>query len=245
MHVSRFGPEGAHPVLLLHGGGVAGWMWNSLRRSLESKYRVIVPDLPGHGESADEPYKSHTETVEVLSQLLMRDNLGPVAVIGFSLGAQLAIELASMHPELVDRVMIVSAQAKAMPFAKLTLWALSVAAPLARNRSFARLQARELFVTSELLDDYIDTSARITKATLLAAVEGNMRFELPVTWADFSGQVLVLVGSRERALMRDSAIAIHEAVPESESEIVDGCGHGIPLERPDWFNDRVATFLTS
>ncbi|WP_308729054.1 alpha/beta hydrolase [Arthrobacter sp. MYb227] len=243
MYISRFGPEDGSPVLLLHGGGVAGWMWNSLRRSLASKYNVLVPDLPGHGQSADQPYRSHTETVDALNRILAHGGSTPVAVIGFSLGAQLTIELASKHPELVDRAMVVSAQAKAMPFTGLTLGALGAAAPLARNRRFARMQARELFLPPELMEDYLDTSANITKATLLAAVGDNMRFELPAAWSEFPGQALVMVGRRERALMRDSAAAIHTALPGSEIEIVDGCGHGIPLQRSDWFNGRVADWL--
>lgn len=244
MHVSRFGPEDGSPVLLIHGGGVAGWMWNSLRSSLESKCKVLVPDLPGHGQSSDEPYRSHADTVDALSQVLSYGDSTPAAVIGFSLGAQLTIELASKYPELVDRAMVVSAQAKAMPFTGLTLRALGVAAPLARNRRFARMQARELLVPPELMEDYIDTSAHITKATLLAAVGDNLRFELPAAWSGFRGQALVMVGRRERALMRDSAAAIHTALPGSEIEIIDGCGHGIPLERPDWFNGRVADWLS-
>lgn len=243
MHVSEFGPSDGPPVLLLHGGGVAGWMWNSLRKSLESRYKVLVPDLPGHGQSADESYRSHTETVDALSQGLVHGGPTPTAVIGFSLGAQLAIELASKYPELVDRAMVVSAQAKAMPFAGLTLRALGAAAPLARNRRFARMQARELFVPAELMEDYIGTSAHITKATLLAAVGDNMRFELPAAWSEFRGHALVMVGRRERALMRDSAVDIHMALLGSEIEIVDGRGHGIPLECPNWFNGRVADWL--
>ena len=134
MHVNRFGPDDGAPVLLLHGGGVAGWMWNSLRRSLEGQYLVLVPDLPGHGQSADESYRSHAETVDALGRVLTRGTSAPVAVVGFSLGAQLAIELAATRPDLVDRAMIVSAQAKAMPLTGLTLRALGAAAPLARNR---------------------------------------------------------------------------------------------------------------
>lgn len=243
MHVSRFGPEDSSPVLLLHGGGVAGWMWNSLRKTLEPDYRVFVPDLPGHGKSANEPYGSHHETVNALHQQLLQDSSEPVAVVGFSLGAQLAIELASRYPKLVHRVVVVSAQAKTMPFTALTLRALGAAAPLARNRSFARLQARELFVPPELMEEYVDTSARITKTTLLAAVGDNMRFELPAAWSDYRGRAHVMVGRRERALMRESAAAIHAALPKSEIEIVDGCGHGIPLQCPEWFNRRVAGWL--
>jgi len=242
MLVNRFGPEDGSPVLLLHGGGVAGWMWDSLRQRLEPDHVVLVPDLPGHGGSAGEPYRSHAATVGELAEMLALH--GRAAVIGFSLGAQLAIELASRHADLVDRVMVVSAQAKALPLTGLTLRTLGLAAPLARRRWFATLQARELFIPPHLLEQYIDTSAHITRETLLASVGDNLRFELPKEWADYRGRALVMAGRRERALMRDSAAMIHAALPGSELEVVDGCGHGIPLQRPEWFADRVARWLS-
>lgn len=244
MHLTSSGPDDASPVLLLHGGGVAGWMWNSLRERLEPDYTVLVPDLPGHGRSANEPYVSHSETVAALTRLLTTTvPHRPVTVIGFSLGAQLAIQLASEHPELISQAVIVSAQAKAMPFTDFTLDALGVSAPLARKRWFAKLQARELFIPPHLMEDYISTSAGITKATLLAAVGDNMRFEIPAGWSTFQGRALVMLGQRERRLTRDSAATIHAALPGSELSIVDGCGHGIPLQRPDWFNDRMIDWL--
>jgi pimeloyl-ACP methyl ester carboxylesterase len=55
MHVASFGPDRAPRLLLLHGGGVAGWMWKSLRHRLESDYQLLIPDLPGHGQSSDAP----------------------------------------------------------------------------------------------------------------------------------------------------------------------------------------------
>lgn len=142
MYVSESGPPDADPVLLLHGGGVAGWMWDDLRARLETTHRVVVPDLPGHGRSADEPYVSHTRTLE-----LLRRDVEPIAarrplsIVGFSLGAQLAIRAASEWPGLVRRVAAVSAQAKPLPFSALTLRALKLTAPLARQRWFAQLQA--------------------------------------------------------------------------------------------------------
>jgi pimeloyl-ACP methyl ester carboxylesterase len=238
------GSADSSPVLLLHGGGVAGWMWDSLRERLEPNHAVLVPDLPGHGRSADEPYVSHTETIAALTHVLSSTVPGrPVTVIGFSLGAQLGIQLASTHPALVSQAIIVSAQAKAMTFTDFTLLALGVSAPLARRRWFAKLQARELFIPPHMVEDYISTSAGITKETLLATVGDNMRFTLPGEWSAFRGRVLVMVGGKERRLMLDSAELIHAAVPGSELSVVDGCGHGIPLQRPEWFNDRVARWL--
>ncbi|KQQ04187.1 MULTISPECIES: alpha/beta fold hydrolase [unclassified Rathayibacter] len=245
MHLSESGDRDGAPVLLLHGGGVAGWMWTELRKVLEADHLVLVPDLPGHGGSADEDYRSHSSTVDVLATVLRRSARGPAAVIGFSLGAQLAMRLASEHPDLVGRVMIVSAQARPLPFARATLLLLGLAAPLSRRRWFARLQARELFIPDESMEDYIRTSARISRRTLLEAVGENLRFEIPAGWSDVTGDALVMAGSRERSVMRRSAAAIHEALPGSILEIIDGGGHGIPLQRPEWFAARVARWLSA
>jgi pimeloyl-ACP methyl ester carboxylesterase len=244
MFLASHGPAGAPPVLLVHGGGVAGWMWDSLTERLQSEYAVLIPDLPGHGRSADEPYLSHAQTVAGLARLL-RDAAPdhPATVVGFSLGAQLAIRLAADHPELVSQAIIVSAQAHPLPLTGLTLMTLWATAPLSRARWFAKLQARELFIPAHLMEDYIATSAGITRATLLAAVGANLRFELPEGWSEFPGRALIMVGADERQMMRDSARSIHAALPGSELTIVEKCGHGLPFQRGEWFNDRVAELL--
>ncbi len=245
MHADSFGSPGNSPILLLHGGGVAGWMWDLLRRSLEPKHQVLVPDLPGHGRSAEEPYRSHADTVETLAEMLSRQVQRPVAVIGFSLGAQLAVQLAASRPDLVDRVLVISAQAKSMPFTQLTLQALGIASPLVRRRWFAKLQARELFVPPGLMEQYIRTSAGISRSTMVGAVGENLRFQIPDGWSRFPGDALIMVGDRERFLMRRSAEALHEALPGSELDVVDGCGHGIPFQKQEWFAQRVAGWLAS
>ena len=243
MQVQTDGPPSARPVLLLHGGGVAGWMWTALRQSLRGSYSVLIPDLPGHGGSAEVPYRSTAEIISELGELISGEAGRPAAVIGFSRGGQLAIELAARHPELVDRVMIISAQARPMRSTKLTLALLRLSTPLARRRWFARLQARQLFIPDELLEDYVRTSTRISADALLAVVDDNLRYRLPAAWSDFPGDALVLVGSRERKLMRDSADAIHAALPGSGLEVIEGAGHGIPLQRSDWFDQRVRRWL--
>ena len=95
-----------------------------------------------------------------------------------------------------------SAQAEPTPAPGLTLGLLGAAAPLARFGWFARLQARELFVPPSLLDDYVRTSALISKATLVNTVGENIRFTEPPGWAGFLGPALILAGGRERELMR-------------------------------------------
>ncbi|MEU4576524.1 MULTISPECIES: alpha/beta hydrolase [Nonomuraea] len=242
MHVETYGPAGAPPVLLLHGGGVAGWMWEPVRERLSRDHRLIVPDLPGHDRSAGEPYHSHGRTVEALIRVLGEQG-GRVRVAGFSLGAQLAVLLAAEAPELVERVMVVSAQARPSAAPGLTLGLLGATAGLAGREWFARAQAKALFVPDELLGDYVRTSAAVSKQTLLAAVGENIRFTVPPGWARFPRAALVLAGGRERRVMLASARLLHEALPGSGLEIVEGAGHGIPLQRPAWFAERVRAWL--
>ena len=238
MHLETSGPAGARPLLLLHGGGVAGWMWDPLRAHLPADRRALVPDLPGHGRSADAPYVSHRETVEALARILESVDQ-PATVVGFSLGAQLAVMLAAERPDLVERVVVVSAQAVPMRAVGPTLALLGATAGLARREWFARLQARELFVPEEHLADYVQTSATISRQTLLAAVEENLRFVPPASWSAFPGSALILVGAREKKLMARSATVLHALLPHSELDVVDGCGHGIPLQRPDLLARRI------
>ena len=238
MHVNHFGPEGSRPLLLLHGGGVAGWMWEPMRAHLDQERRILVPDLPGHGRSADETYTSHDDVLPTLEKLLEHEGR-PATVVGFSLGAQLAVLLAARRPDLVADVIVVSAQAVPLRAVGPTLALLGATAGLARQEWFAKLQARELFVPPEHLDDYVRTSAGISRETLLNAVGENLRFTPPDGWRDFPGAALILAGSKEKSLMKRSAAALQEARPLSEREIVDGCGHGIPLQRASWLARRI------
>lgn len=242
MHVESFGPADGRALLLLHGGGVAGWMWEPLRAHLGEGYRIVVPDLPGHGRSADEDYTSHAATIDALIALL-EEQERPATVVGFSLGAQLAVRLAARRPDLVERVVVISAQSLPMPATGATLALLRATAGLARREWFARLQARQLFIPDDLMDDYVRTSATVSSRTLLRSVEENVRFVPPLSWRDYPGDALILVGSKERGLMKRSAAALHDALPGSTLQIVDGCGHGIPLQRPRWLAERVERWL--
>jgi len=188
-----------------------------------------VPDLPGHDVDSSAPYRSHAETVTALAALLKPGT----TVVGFSLGAQLAVLLAAQHPHLIDNAIIISAQTIPTKAPGLTLGVLKLAAPLARYEWFARLQAKELFVPEALMSDYIRTSRHISPETLVNAVGENIRFTVPEGWAQFTGRTLVLVGARERAVMRASAWQLHEALPGSAFHLVKGCGHGIPLQQPE------------
>jgi len=246
MHVRSEGPEGAPVLLFLHGGGVAGWMWDQQLARFATSFRVLVPDLPGHGRSAAEAFTTSAEIVDRLAARL--DELSPgteVTVIGFSFGAQLAIRLAVARPALVTRLVVVSALAEPVRFAGLSVWMTGLAAPLAGKPWFARIQARALFVPDELLDDYLRDAALVSRVTLQALLRENLAFRIPAGWSALPGAVLLLAGGAEpRALVRGMR-ALHEALPGSELELVAGAGHGLPLQRAEWFARRLGAWIAA
>ncbi len=93
--------EGAgEPLLLVHGWGSDGHEWNPHVAALAERYRVIVPDLPGHGRS---PALDRT-TPRTIAAELARSLDEPVFAVGHSMGALVVTILAVEHPELVRAV---------------------------------------------------------------------------------------------------------------------------------------------
>ena len=70
-------------------------------------HRLLALSLPGHGRPASSVSPTFEETVDVLAAQL--DRIGPVDLVGYSLGGRLALALLSRHPELVRRAVFVSA----------------------------------------------------------------------------------------------------------------------------------------
>ncbi|MFJ6294226.1 alpha/beta fold hydrolase [Streptomyces griseoviridis] len=99
------GPVGAPTILLVHGWGGDGREWSPHAEALAERFRVVVPDLRGHGRSTV-PAQGNTPT-EMADDLavLTRDlAAGPVMAVGHSMGGQVVNLLAVRHPHAVRSV---------------------------------------------------------------------------------------------------------------------------------------------
>jgi pimeloyl-ACP methyl ester carboxylesterase len=103
LHVRRVVDPPAPPVLLLHGLGVGGSIWQAFARRLLPHLAAVAPDLRGHGQS-DSPPAGYTP-IDYANDLieLARDRLDtPLPVVGHSLGALVALKMAELEPDLVS-----------------------------------------------------------------------------------------------------------------------------------------------
>jgi pimeloyl-ACP methyl ester carboxylesterase len=99
------GSDQAVPLLLVHGWGGDGREWSAHAEALADRFRVIVPDLRGHGRS-EVPEEGNTpaEMTDDLAALLCHLGTGRAIAVGHSMGGQVVNLLAVRHPELVRSV---------------------------------------------------------------------------------------------------------------------------------------------
>jgi pimeloyl-ACP methyl ester carboxylesterase len=225
VYSARQGP----PVVYLHGGGT--WHGFEWARDWLDRFRVILPHRPGYGESADGPdVYAIEDLVEHSARLLELLGLQRFGLVGASLGGWLAVQLALICPERIDRLVLVSpagllASARPQPdIAAVSRLPDDLAAdsafvarfwPAQPEASLAALLAREAAATGRVMQGLPDA-------------DRELRRRLP----QLGVPTLVLWGERDRILGADLAREWTRLLPDARAEIVAGGGHLLLDEFP-------------
>jgi pimeloyl-ACP methyl ester carboxylesterase len=238
------------PLVLIHGLATTARIWSAVTPALVQSRRVVTLDLPGFGASA--PAGPGFELPRVAERIARgvaaRGVHAPFDLVGHSLGAAVALTLASARPRLVRRLVLV-APAGLMPVP----WPASVLLPAvapglhAARRAVAPLAGwpwgRRLLLGFTAADGgdltlaqarlIIDASAgaQRTAAALKTITSTDLRPQLRASPAPLG----LLWGGADRTIPARVAATLVRSRPDAQLEIIEDAGHVVMLERPAEF----------
>lgn len=108
-HFHRSGLPGGPRLLLIHGIGMGHSVYERFVDEAAPRADVVCVDLPGFGDSPEpDEALSIPDTAALLAEAMRELGLGPLCVVGHSMGSQIAAELAVCDPDLVERVVLIA-----------------------------------------------------------------------------------------------------------------------------------------
>ena len=249
------------PIVLVHGLGGAAANWIELAPALAERYRVLVPDLPGHAFSTALPATAGLAGfADRVAALIDSEALGPSVLVGHSLGGVVSLRLALRRPELVRGVVLASSAgiASATRRARLALTILALIRPgrqLARytEQIVRRPSLRGLVFAGWGASDPASLSAAAARGFLAptrlhtdthgAAIALTLDDPRPDLEA-VACPCLVLCGARdvEIPVSDDVEYARRLGAP---LRVIPDCGHLLIGERPDACLDAIVEFVSS
>lgn len=98
------------PLLLLHPSPLTGLVWDNFLPAMAEDRLVVAPDTPGFGESAPPPSAPEIEDyANAMASFVESHGLGRIDIMGYHTGSLTALEMARLYPDLVRKVVMISA----------------------------------------------------------------------------------------------------------------------------------------
>lgn len=224
------GKSGAPVIVLVHGVNDQAGTWALVAARLSRDYRLIIPDLPGHGSS--EPRTGPISLpfmVERLHAVIEKEHTGKVTLVGNSMGAWISMLYILTHPDRVERLVIESGGGLAIapgvplaaktredaerilravngPDAVITDWSVNAVLKLSSDSPFTRIMASNVF------PHFLD--ARL------------MEIDVPTT---------ILWGEHDGLVLRPYVDRLESGIAGSKVKVIKGAAHIPHAQQPEQF----------
>jgi len=223
------------PLVLLHGGGGAGVNWELIFDAAPPGYRLVIPDLRGHGRSTNPSTQfSFRQAAKDVLALMDRLRIDRFKAIGLSMGAKTLLHAATQQPARIEAMVLVSAtpyfpeQARAL-MRQLTPETRSEAEwqQMRQWHKHGDEQIRQLWRQMNALKDSYD----------------DMNFTPPLL-STITARTLLVHGDRDPLYPVKLALEMYSAIPRSYLWVVPNAGHGpIFSEMRERFVETAMAFL--
>jgi pimeloyl-ACP methyl ester carboxylesterase len=250
LHYQSTGPDGAPTIVLLHGGGVSGWMWKPVIAQLPD-YHLLVPDLPEQGGSVEVgPFSLKLAAQKVAEMIRAQGHGGRAHIAGLSAGAQTLVQLLADSPELVDHAVVSSAIM--LPVGGLSwagsqgvmAWSYKLGvAPFKNWDWWIRVNMKySANVPDEFFPDFRRDFQGMTESGFVNLMVENQKFRMPPGLDKVEVPTLAVSGSKEYAAMKQSMRELAATMPHGRAAEVDFGPGSTMAQEHNWAMTRPALF---
>lgn len=220
-------PNKNKPVFLyLHGECLSAFSFKQQLKELKKDFTVVLPILPGHGDSADSFVSIDACCDEILA-FLDSEYDGHVAVLsGFSLGGQIVVSLLAKRPDLCDYAMVESASMEPVKLRNWSAYASTHANGLARQKWFNKFMYYTVFNDDYVYEDYYANYQQMTVDNVKSVLDAVHSYHMPCDIAKATCKMAILVGQREKKTIKHSANLLHDTVENSSIFMLMNYTHG-------------------
>lgn len=226
-------------TVLLHGGMATADTWMMQVDALGAGRPLLLPEQRGHGHTADVGDLSYDLMAADTIGFLERVATGPVDLVGWSDGGDIALLVALRRPDLVRKLVVIGANFHHEG---------TIAAFVDGVDDDADADADADTDTGDMLRDLycaVSPDGPDHWPVVKAKIAAMWRTEPTLTVADIATidrPALVLVADDD-AVHLHHTIALYEALPQGQLAVVPGASHLVPVEKPDLVNRLIVDFL--
>lgn len=242
-----------HELVLLHGWGMNGDVWEGIVPKLAQDFRVTIVDLPGHGRSVDDLGEY---TLENLASQVAAVMPASATLLGWSLGGMVATRLALDFPQKIDKLVLVASAPK---FTRDESWPNGVEPEVLDNfagdlRGDFRHTMKRFIAIQSMGSDNAKEEQRVLRDRVfrhghpqIAALEGGLKIlhdaDLRSELGNIMQSTFIMAGEYDSLFRKRAAEEACELFPGARLSVIKGAGHAPFLSHPDIFCKELASFI--
>ena len=231
-------------IVLLHGSGLSHIVWSLTEQYLSNQnYNVLSIDLPGHGNSDGKSLKSIEGISNWLEKVFNELNISNITIIGHSQGCLEALEYCSKYSKRVKRLVFVGGSYK-MPVNQdlidLAENGDDQAVKLMMKWSYKNYKK---FIGGNPVEKIISSPRDIREILAIDLVACNNYKNGPEALRSINCPTLLIFGELDKMVNLEKGMKFAELIPNSETHVINDCGHMIMFEKAFEMREKISEFL--
>lgn len=241
------------PLVVLHGLFGSATNWRSVARTLAAAREVHALDLRNHGASPWADAMGYRDMADDVRRYIESHGLGPVALMGHSMGGKTAMALALESPDLLERLIVVDiaprSYADSLSNYAQAMRSVDVFAAASRGDIQRQLQALlpDASVAPFLVQNLVTRNEhfdwRINLAAITAAMPELTGFPAELLEKQFTGPSTAIAGALSDYVPNGDAALFAPMFPHIAVEVIDGAAHWVHADQPKIFVEAVQRAL--